>query len=200
MCCNRVKKILGSIKKFFKWLLLITPVEKVAVPERETVRLSLIKQQDDKAIDLYYKEVFSRLDYDMGCIDSLDNKASIFVGVVGTLLAVLGAITFMNAGGWFKTFCIIAVGFFLIAVIFAISSYRPRKFQRSPHPYKLIAGSCDDDIKAIKRDIICNWVKDYSMNKQILLQKYYDLEHSAVFVSIGIIFLAISVAIKIAGS
>jgi len=183
---------------FVKWLMFLTPPESVDIPELDSVMAILKCQRDEEAIGLYYSEISAKVDYDLVCSDGLDTKASIFAGVVGTLLAILAAITIENPGGWFKTLSIVAIGFFVLGIIFAIASYRPRKFNRSPQPLSFIASSHPYGADVIRRHLICNWVKDFSHNKQVLLQKKYYLEHSAVFVVIGILCLASSVAIKIA--
>ncbi|MCG2795706.1 MAG: hypothetical protein L6427_07590 [Actinomycetia bacterium] len=97
-----------------KWLVFLTPPEKVDIPELGSVMAILEGQKDPDAIGLYYSEISAKVDYDLACSDGLDTKASIFAGVVGTLLAILAAITIENPGGWFKTLSIVAIGFFVL--------------------------------------------------------------------------------------
>jgi hypothetical protein len=73
---REAKKFFKQFISFLKWLVLITPPEKVVVPERETIKESLDKQNADGVIDFYYSEVLSKVDYDLTCSDGLDTKAS----------------------------------------------------------------------------------------------------------------------------
>jgi len=164
----------------------------------EEIAENLGQENRADVIDYLGVESEKEQNYYFASIDGLDSKASILIGFLGALLAIVGAMTFKKAPFPIKAFGFTAICFFVVAVGLAVFTFWPRKIMRAPGLSYLITEYQERELSFMKKNVIYYQTVDFYKYEKLLVLKGRLISWALVSGSLGILCLTISVGWKIA--
>jgi hypothetical protein len=171
----------------------------IAGQDADVLGEAILSENRPDVIDYYYEESTAQLHFYFDTMDGIDSKLGILIGLLGVLLAIVGAISFKDTNIPIKAFGAGAIFFFGIALFLALSAHGLKKVTWTPDVPFLVDAYQGEDLLYIKKTVIYYRAKHFRNVFEPLMdrkRKYSGFVLSSAF--LGILSLAIGVVWKIA--